>query len=235
MEATPDYLYSNFAANNIREYLPDSRMIFILRDPVERLKSWYKFARQRALLDKSVSFEDYVFQQMKKISESSNGEQHMRALEQGRYSKYLDSYLTAFGKDRILVLSLNDLKSDPAQVLKRICRFAKIDESVYDDYRFEVFNKSQAVRNQSIERMYIKINNKVRFLFHGNQCMMKILRGTNKKIRRLMRFNQAEVTEIGISNELKEMLDAYYSDERAYMGAFFQHMNLYPVKNHPSS
>ena len=146
----------------------------------------------------------------------------MRALEQGRYSKYLDVYLNAFGNDRILVLSFNDLKSDPAQVLIRICQFAKIEESVYEDYRFEVFNKTQAVKNQSIERIYIKIKNKLRFLFHGNQWMMKTLRRTNKKIRHLMRFNQAEVTEIRISNELKEMLDAYYSDERAYMDALFK-------------
>lgn len=221
MEATPDYLYSDFTIDNIQKYISGSRMIFILRDPVERLVSWYKFARQRALLDKELSFEEYVNQQMHSTGEG-NGEQHMHALEQGRYSRYLEKYMGSLGKNRVLVLSFDDLKSDPIQVLNRICRFAEIDASIYEDYHFEVSNKTQAVKNQSIERLYILIRKNLRFLFHSNKRMMEILRWANKNIRYLMRFNQTKLTEVEISDELSAKLDSYYSDERAYMNAMFR-------------
>ena len=36
-EATPDYLYSRHAAAKINNEIPDAKLVFILRDPVQRL------------------------------------------------------------------------------------------------------------------------------------------------------------------------------------------------------
>lgn len=221
VEATPDYLYSDFAATNIRKHLPGAKMVFILRDPVERLQSWYKFARQRALMEGSIPFEDYVDWQLSNSVEEHK-EQHMHALEQGRYSAYLNEYLTVFDEERVLILSFNDLKSEPGQVLKRICRFANIDESVYEDYHFEVFNKTHAVKNQSLERAYIRIQKKLRFLFQGNKLMMRILTRTNRMIRYMMRMNQAKMMGITMSGELSTKLDDYYSEERVFLDTLFR-------------
>jgi len=60
VEATPDYLYSDTALK-IADLLPRAKMIFILRDQVERMVSWYKYAIQRGLLEESISFEQRFF------------------------------------------------------------------------------------------------------------------------------------------------------------------------------
>ncbi len=60
LEATPDYLYSENAARRIKNELEDVRMVFILRDPIDRLISWYRFAKMNGLISKEQSIDEYV-------------------------------------------------------------------------------------------------------------------------------------------------------------------------------
>ena len=59
LDTTPDYLYSKTALR-IAELFPSAKIIFILRDQVERMVSWYKYACQKWLIATGMSFEDYV-------------------------------------------------------------------------------------------------------------------------------------------------------------------------------
>ena len=45
LEATPDYLYSPDTPQKIKHSLPNVKMFFILREPIDRLTSWYRFAK----------------------------------------------------------------------------------------------------------------------------------------------------------------------------------------------
>jgi hypothetical protein len=213
MEATPDYLYSPFAAENIHSHIPGAKMVFILRDPVERLVSWYKFAKQRALLDNAVSFEDYVNRQFASGNKESS-EQHMNALRQGLYSRYLQNYRDHFDEESLLILHFDELKNDPGALIRRVCQHCGIDPSYYDSYRFEVHNKTQAVKNQTVERLYINIRKKLRFLFHGSKAAMKLLRWFNSGIKYALRLNKTKPVELAISEEMLRRLDAYYAEEK---------------------
>ena len=59
-EATPDYLYSQNAIEKISDELAHVKLVFILRDPVDRLFSWFKFALLNGMIPKDTSFDEFI-------------------------------------------------------------------------------------------------------------------------------------------------------------------------------
>ncbi|HQV00779.1 MAG TPA: sulfotransferase, partial [Bacteroidia bacterium] len=145
LEATPDYLYSRDTALAIKENLEDVKLIFIVRNPIERIISWYKFAKQLNLILATETIEAYINQQLNYVG--NDAPQHLRSVEQGLYGKYLKHYFEIFGKDKICVLDYEQISSNPLKAMKSIADFLKIDAAFYESYSFEVLNKSVQVKD----------------------------------------------------------------------------------------
>lgn len=210
VEATPDYLYSPHTPALMRANLADVRLVFILRDPVERLISWYRFARQIGWLDTAVDFNTYATTQ---FDHPSADEQHWRALEQGRYAAHLRPYVEQFSREQILVLGYSAMKT-PTAVLTQVCTFAGIDPGFYDGYDFKVFNKSQAVKSAGFNKMYRDVRGRMRQMVHDKPRVRGVLRKARRQIEPvLLRANQATEDEIVMSPELRARLDAYYAGQ----------------------
>ena len=60
LESTPDYLYCPSACERIATLLPKAKLVFSLREPISRLISWYRFAKQIGRLPESIGFDDYI-------------------------------------------------------------------------------------------------------------------------------------------------------------------------------
>jgi len=96
----------------IASTLPDVRFIYLVREPVERMRShWEHIVRnwgEKRPLDVAL-LED------------------SRYLSLSRYATQLDQYLEHFDRDRFLVLTSEDLKEHPASVSERVFRFIGVD------------------------------------------------------------------------------------------------------------
>ena len=61
MEATPGYFYGGKKlSNEMKKLLPDSKVIVVLRDPVQRLFSFYKYKLSLGHIPSNLSFESYL-------------------------------------------------------------------------------------------------------------------------------------------------------------------------------
>ena len=154
LDSSPDYLYSKNALQ-IRKAIPNARLVFIVRDPVERIVSWYKFAAQIGRLKTGMSFEEYVDYQLKHRV-TAETPIHLRALEQNRVEKYLTPFLDRFGDD-CLVLDFADLKADPRAVVKRICDFSNLDPCFFDSFIFKPRNVSTGRQASKSSRFYFRM------------------------------------------------------------------------------
>ncbi len=97
MESTPDYLYCEEARERIAASLPSAKLVFSLREPISRLISWYRFAKQIGKLPQTLSFDAYVellFTSTNHHNETE--EQHLQTLQQGCYTVYLEHYFNRF-------------------------------------------------------------------------------------------------------------------------------------------
>jgi len=103
------------AAERIARDLPDAKLIYIVRHPLRRMESAWLHAR-RSGHRSSRSFTRTVRRQASYVDTS-------------HYERQLDAYRRHFPDERILVLFLDDLESDPQGTLERCFRFLGVDPS----------------------------------------------------------------------------------------------------------
>ena len=203
LEATPDYLYSR-SAIRIAELLPQAHIIFILRDPVERMVSWYKFARQRAMLREDISFDAYVAMQTDS-SVKPDTPVYMRALEQCRVEKYLPAFREAFG-DRCLVIDFAEMGIDPAGVVKRVCAFAGLNPSTYHDFSFTAKNVSMSVASSRHHALYFRTRSFVLYLLNPSPRVVKAVRPFNNLLKKMLFKSSKVASEISVSEKTRSLI-----------------------------
>lgn len=127
-EASTSYLYSEEAAANIHNTIPEVKLIAVLRDPAERTYSHYLMARKFGFTSKS--FLDAVKEDQRReykgwgISELY--------IELSRYYHQLKRYYDLFPEKQIKIILHEDLKRDPGEVLNEICHFLGIKKFSFD-------------------------------------------------------------------------------------------------------
>ena len=112
-EKTPGYLYQPWVPPMLAEAAPDTRLIALLRDPVER------YASGLGLLERSGALKGEVGGGEIGIREHRITE----AIERGRYAGQLDWFLRSFPAPRLLVLQYERCVADPQGQLDRTFAF----------------------------------------------------------------------------------------------------------------
>ncbi len=116
-EASPQYTWWPWIKNTpqrIADVVPDVKLIYMVRDPVERVVSQY------------IDWCDQ-FLEWQELSVALDGiARPHRYLEAGAYASQLEHYLEVFPRERILVLAVEDLARDPTAVMTRVHSFLQL-------------------------------------------------------------------------------------------------------------
>ncbi|MGH2992863.1 MAG: sulfotransferase family protein [Solirubrobacterales bacterium] len=128
-EASPIYLYSPRAAGRIRHYIPDAKLIALLRNPVDRAYSAYLlmvgYGRER------LGFRDALEAEAGRIEDRWHPIWHYR--NRGFYHPQLGRYYELFGQDQLRVYLYEDLSADPLGTMQSIFGFLGVDETFMPD------------------------------------------------------------------------------------------------------
>jgi hypothetical protein len=127
-EKSPSYLaihskynFNKFApgaAKRIRNDLPNVKLIFAFRDPIDRLFSAVRQDMYRRRIQPSKMIEDILF------GELSDPRNHTRLLGNGYYADNLESFFEYFDKNQIKILILeDDIYQNPQRTLEEIFQF----------------------------------------------------------------------------------------------------------------
>lgn len=144
-EVSPSYLAHPLACQRIKYHLPACKLIVILRHPVDRSVSQWKYRVQKRAENRS--FDLYIRDENEPV-------------ELGRYGKHLGKYYSVFDERNIFVLIFERVMADPEKTLSNIARFLDIDPK-----GFEVSKKDKPY-NVSYIPKYKKAYN---FAFHVKQ------------------------------------------------------------------
>lgn len=125
-EASPQYLSSLVASQRIVEHCSDTKIIAILRDPVERAFSHYRMSVRRRR--ESRQFSELVEAQLELI-EAGAPETSMDHgyVFNGLYGSLLERYRFFAETGRLKVLFFEELKRDPSQVHRELFDFLGVD------------------------------------------------------------------------------------------------------------
>jgi len=104
-------------ASRISRHLPDARLIYITRHPLRQLESNWKYAYLHGHEPKPFN---------RAIKENVD------YLKTGNYLRQIQAYRRFYPDDRILILFLEEMISDPTLVLKKCAGFLEIDNRFGD-------------------------------------------------------------------------------------------------------
>ena len=220
MESTPDYLYCEEARERIATLLPEAKLTFSLREPISRLISWYRFARQIGKLPQTVSFDAYVELLFAATNRHEETEaQHLQTLQQGCYTNYLEPYFNRFGTERVHILFYEKLAAQPVDTMAKLCEFAGIDAGFFTDYAFKVTNRTQQMRNSELHRKYRDFRFQLRQWTHNKPVIHMPLRAIKRTIEPLyLRLNTRTDERTQMSEETKHRLIDYYAPDVRALG-----------------
>jgi hypothetical protein len=125
-EATPDYIHDPETRGRLTDTLPDTKLIIILRDPVDRAYSAYWHITRRGWEDKS--FEEAMELEAERTSSPRRRERsRFNYVGRGHYIDTLLSLEEKLGRDHLHVVLLDDMKADQAATLEAVFKFLDID------------------------------------------------------------------------------------------------------------
>ena len=124
-EATPIYMYWELCTQRIKVYNPKMKLIFILRNPVDRAYSqWNMFTQQGK---ESLSFSEAIRSENSRILESKIFDNQYSYIHRGFYAQQIKRIMTLFPREQMLFLRNENLRQDPQQTLDLVFDFLGVE------------------------------------------------------------------------------------------------------------
>ena len=147
-EASPLYIFHPLVPERIKGVIPNTKLIIIMRNPVDMAYSHYNHYKRRNL--EEMTFEDAIEDDQRRyeniIKRFENDEIHdynvnkimFPYVSMGIYVRYITKWLEIFPKEQFLFLKTEDLKKDSKSEMYKICDFLKIPNFNYNEKKSNV-------------------------------------------------------------------------------------------------
>jgi hypothetical protein len=148
-EATPITFYWTPALPRVKQYRADVRLIVIFRDPIDRARSHFTMRTQPDRLQFGNPTERRSFAQAVSPERRASGgwggeveglDRLSSYVERGYYGEQLSRALQLFSREQMLLLDFEDLRTEQAAMLRRVCSF--LDLAPRTDTLFRYAHKS---------------------------------------------------------------------------------------------
>lgn len=146
-EVSSVYLYSARACTRIKQNFPNSKLIIILRNPVDRAFSHYN-----ADLKKNNQFSNVRFEE---IARKPSYYKEIRYLKNGMYSQFVEQYLKFFGKEHIHILLFDDLVNSKKIFFQTIFQFIGVDDNFLPDTSY-IIRKGGTLQKNLLSEILLK-------------------------------------------------------------------------------
>lgn len=115
-EKSTSYIESEIAAYRIRDFYPDARILMILRDPVLRAWSNYRFSVQHGI--ESLDFEAALAAEPDRLArgEFTTSVNPYAYQQRGHYINYIEEYLKFFNAGQLYILIFEEIVGNLAGV-----------------------------------------------------------------------------------------------------------------------
>ncbi len=208
-EASALYLYSQRAAQEIHAFNPDSRIIIMLRSPVEMMQSMY-FHSLKTLNEDLPTFEAALDAegervQGRQIPSTTFFVDSIFYRRIARYSEQVARYLEIFGQQQVHTIIFDDFRSNTALSYKQTLNFLKIDDTFAPS--FNQTNASESIRSKMIARILVNPSARARGLAHRFKPLVyPVYIG-------LLRFNNRPLARPPLDPELERRLKREFAPE----------------------
>lgn len=144
-QTSPLYLYLEKVPDRIYRLLPEVKLMFVLRNPVDRAYSHYWHERKKGR--EKLTFEEAIEIEGDRINKDFWHNRHFSYLSRGKYAEQIERYLDYFSLSQMLFIMYDEFKKDSLKTVKKCFNFLEVSP----DERIDVSQKY----NQTIIGNYI--------------------------------------------------------------------------------
>ncbi len=130
-EATPDYIYWEPSCQRIWTYHPGIKLVFVLRNPIERAFSSWNMEYDRKMETRDFSYCIRHEDQRLKAALPQQSHQHAY-VDRGFYAGQIRRFMRFFYPEQMLFVKYEDFKTNQEIALKKILRFLGVDPDKMD-------------------------------------------------------------------------------------------------------
>jgi hypothetical protein len=152
-DASPSYLCDPECADRIKSAIPKAKIIISLRNPVERAYSHYlmECRRGREVMDFEQALQFDLARAERGWGKSA------QYIELGLYADQVKSFLTAFGRDRVLVVLFEELVRDTRRTMEQVADYLGIDPGAFPESVFMQAHNSFEVSRGPLARKVLRM------------------------------------------------------------------------------
>jgi hypothetical protein len=184
------------AADRMAAIIPDARLIYLVRDPVDRMRSHWLHRVHEG-------------EETRPIEQALREEP--RYTNRSRYAMQVEQYLKRFPRQHLCILQAEDMYADPAQALPNVFRFLGVDPDA------PVTTNRQ--ENSSATRFDLPANVRHRVRVGSRSPLYRAVPRPVRKLmaRPLRKALQKPVPPAEISADLRAELMAALADDQAQL------------------
>lgn len=198
-EASTSYLVAPDTPELIEQLLPGLKVVFVLRNPVDRAYSdyWHQVKRGHQVPPFSAVMDD------------DPALRHL--LYTGRYAQHVERFRAVLGDERLHLVLFDDLRADPAEAYRGVCRFIGVDDGFQPDFTVE-HNPHEEPMNEMLQRVIAGTT------YRRWRFIPRFVRRPARRLREFLRTrNLRRATYPPMDPDLAGRLREYFEDDIAYV------------------
>lgn len=127
-EATPDYLTTEGCDGFIRQVIPSAKLVILLRDPVVRAWSHYRFSSYKKV--ETLDFRAALDKETERLEIKSNhSDIFFSYLQRSRYIEHIVRFESLFERSQMKVLFFEELVKDTRETLSELLAFLGLTDT----------------------------------------------------------------------------------------------------------
>jgi hypothetical protein len=167
---TPRYTAVKSAPIEIHRLFPETKIIFLLRDPIDRFFSHYKMFKRMGRYTRD--FASFTQEQL-----TQNSESVYSPLQQGKYFEIIGTFKKLFSAEQIRIELTEEMEFEPQNFLKRLLLFLNVNTEYLPENLHKKFYKgSSKAKFPSLTKRLSKTPG-LKFLWHlfSKNTRMKLI------------------------------------------------------------
>lgn len=162
VESTPTYVFQHTALAQIPDLPTDTRCLFLVREPADQINSVFSYYRNNwAFIPATMNFTQYLETIRAHEMDFGGNELARNALANARYIDFLRPWHGRLGKERMMVSTFDELRSDALGLTKRVAEWIGLDPAFYDSYEFPRENETYTPRSRLLHRANLALRSRL--------------------------------------------------------------------------
>jgi hypothetical protein len=224
IEASPSYLYTPDRMAPVLRLWPDARFVIALRDPLSMVPSLHS----RLLVTGDEAVKDFtkawaLVSERKKgrrIPRSCIDPQLLRYDQAAAFGTHVERFFDAVGKERCLVVLLDDLAGQPWPTYEKVCAFLGLKP--WPDTDFKRRREHRRARLGWVQRLLYRPPRPIQTFFAGENFLARDGRSTRKGRlvsgifalrKRVLKWNEIPVERSPLTPDVREAIIRHYRPE----------------------